>query len=103
MTGFSRILTLFKQYPAITGLTIALLLCMLKISAQYRDIADLERKVGQLYTAETAADMCSESVSEIRNQCKAVVDEAVKRIKNQPAPPKPAKSAEEFNKWLKEL
>lgn len=103
MTGLTRFLSLIKSYPVIALLVAAIVACLIKLDARQSQISALERKLATMYTAETAAQMCSKSVDAISARCSARVEAAISDLK-QPAPDVPAaKSAEEFNAWLKGL
>lgn len=103
MTGFSRILSLFKSFPAITGLTIALIIALLKISALSDEIAGLNQRISDLRAVEPAASLCSESVTQIQKNCSKEIETALKGL--QPITPdeRPARDAEEFNAWMRGL
>lgn len=100
----NRIISLLRQFPLITLLTVFLFCSMMSLIIVTTENSDLKQKLSDAQSIIPAAKECSDKVELIAKDCKVEVQAALLRIK--PVIKyidKPAKSAGEFNEWVREL
>ncbi len=97
----TRILSLLKQFPLVTLLSIMLFCSLISVIVVTTENSELKQKLADIETVIPAAKECSDTVKLIAKDCKIEVDAALSKVK-----PiikyidKPAKNAGEFNLWV---